>query len=433
MLIFMAYPLSFFGSEKPDRVIKSQLLEFMLRGPFAGAGVLAAILFVPRVTNVLGLDGDALMPFAAVATVLILQWSINLTLPVLRRWLIYTDEPERAQWIQRLGDRLLTQEDASQLLESVLAALCDHLRVPTAFVAKMEADGAQLVQVVGELAPSPEVLNAPELSTLANGNGTPGSQSKLRPVGDMFVWHSYWLIPLRYSHPPHNGAQPTLLGILGVWARAAEPDLRSDERELFQTLTRQAARVLEGVQHQSEVFVILEGLASQMDMMQQLQGVSRYGHLSALPEPSDDLISDPDFSILVKDALRDYWGGPKLTESELLKLNVVWREMEEGDDRNPVRALRTVLAQAIESLKPQGQRSLTTTEWILYNILEMRFVQGRKVRDVALRLAMSESDLYRKQRVAIEEVARQIEQMERKVIATKQTVQASQINGAHEA
>jgi hypothetical protein len=433
MLIFMAYPLSFFGSEKPDRVIKSQLLEFMLRGPFTGAGVLAVILFVPRVTNVLGLDGDTLMPFAAVATVLILQWSINLMLPILRRWLIYTDEPERAQWIQRLGDRLLTQEDASQLLESVLAALCDHLRVPTAFVAKMETDGARLVQVVGELAPSPEVLNAPELSTLANGNGTPDSQSKLRPVGDMFVWHSYWLIPLRHSHPPHNGAQPSLLGILGVWARAAEPDLRSDERELFQTLTRQAARVLEGVQHQSEVFLILEGLASQMDMMQQLHGVSRYGHLSALPEPSDDLISDPDFSILVKDALRDYWGGPKLTESELLKLNVVWREMEEGDDRSPVRALRTVLAQAIESLKPQGQRSLTTTEWILYNILEMRFVQGRKVRDVALRLAMSESDLYRKQRVAIEEVARQIEQMERKVIATKQAVQPSQMNGAHEA
>jgi hypothetical protein len=223
------------------------------------------------------------------------------------------------------------------------------------------------------------------------------------------------------------------LGILGVWARAAEPDLRLDERELFQALTRQAARVLEGVQHQSEVFVILEGLASQMDMMQQLHGVSRYGHLSALPEPSDDLISDPDFSILVKDALRDYWGGPKLTESELLTLNVVWREMEEADDRNPVRALRTVLAQAIESLKPQGQRSLTTTEWILYNILEMRFVQGRKVRDVALRLAMSESDLYRKQRVAIEEVARQIEQMERTVIATKQAVQPSQINGARDA
>ena len=79
-----------------------------------------------------------------------------------------------------------------------------------------------------------------------------------------------------------------------------------------------------------------------------------------------------------------------------------------------------MLARAIENLKPEGQRSLTTTEWILYNILEMRFLQGRKVRDVALRLAMSESDLYRKQRVAIEEVARQIADMERTALS-KQT------------
>jgi DNA-directed RNA polymerase specialized sigma subunit len=56
---------------------------------------------------------------------------------------------------------------------------------------------------------------------------------------------------------------------------------------------------------------------------------------------------------------------------------------------------------------------MTTTEWILYNILEMRFIQGRKVRDVAMRLAMSESDLYRKQRVAIEAVASIIAEMER--------------------
>ena len=37
----------------------------------------------------------------------------------------------------------------------------------------------------------------------------------------------------------------------------------------------------------------------------------------------------------------------------------------------------------------------------------------RQVRDIALRLAMSESDLYRKQRVAIEEVARVLAEMER--------------------
>ena len=49
---------------------------------------------------------------------------------------------------------------------------------------------------------------------------------------------------------------------------------------------------------------------------------------------------------------------------------------------------------------------------MLYNILELKFFEGRKVREVANRLAMSEADLYRKQRVAVEEVAKAILEME---------------------
>jgi hypothetical protein len=119
-----------------------------------------------------------------------------------------------------------------------------------------------------------------------------------------------------------------------------------------------------------------------------------------------------DFTRNVKDALSHYWGGPKLTNTSLMHLEVVRQALEENDD-NPQKAMRTVLQRAVESLRPEGQRSMTTTEWILYNILEMRFIQGRKVRDVAMRLAMSESDLYRKQRVAIEAVAGIIADMER--------------------
>ena len=280
----------------------------------------------------------------------------------------------------------------------------------------MAGEGAQLVQVVGELTPSSEALTAPELVSLANGNASAQTETPLEQVQGLWLWRSYWLIPLRAMRAPQGG-EPPLLGILGVWARAPEPDLTPEERESLDTLAFQAARVLEGVRHQAEVFVILEGLASQMEAMQHLRGVSRYGHVQQVPEPTEDIISDPQFTNLVREALRDYWGGPKLTESELLRLNVVWREVEEAEDRNPVRALRAVLARAIENLKPEGQRSLTTTEWILYNILEMRFLQGRKVRDVALRLAMSESDLYRKQRIAIEAVAKQIAEMERDALA----------------
>ena len=67
----------------------------------------------------------------------------------------------------------------------------------------------------------------------------------------------------------------------------------------------------------------------------------------------------------------------------------------------------------MEQVRPEGERRFTA-EWILFNILEMKFMEGRKVREIALRLAMSEADLYRKQRVAIEVVAQAIMDMEMK-------------------
>jgi hypothetical protein len=81
-------------------------------------------------------------------------------------------------------------------------------------------------------------------------------------------------------------------------------------------------------------------------------------------------------------------------------------------DGNASNALRALLRRAVDQVKPEGDRRFTS-EWILYNILEMKFIEGRKVREVAGRLAMSEADLYRKQRVAVEAVARAILEMEK--------------------
>jgi hypothetical protein len=118
---------------------------------------------------------------------------------------------------------------------------------------------------------------------------------------------------------------------------------------------------------------------------------------------------------LVREALGHYWGGPRLTQSPLIGLRVVRRAMEEHDG-NAANALRSILRRAIERTRPEGERRFTA-EWVLYNILEMKFLEGRKVRDVAMRLAVSEADLYRKQRVAIEAVAQVVAQMEREAAA----------------
>ena len=101
-----------------------------------------------------------------------------------------------------------------------------------------------------------------------------------------------------------------------------------------------------------------------------------------------------------------------MTSSPLLALQVVQRLAEERGG-SAMKALRDVLKQAIERMRPEGQREMTTPEWILYNILELKFLQGRGVREIARRLAMSESDLYRKQRMAVEAVAQILAEMER--------------------
>jgi len=49
----------------------------------------------------------------------------------------------------------------------------------------------------------------------------------------------------------------------------------------------------------------------------------------------------------------------------------------------------------------------------VYYILELKFVQGQRIRNIVQRLAISESDFYRKQRIAIEQVAETLLRMER--------------------
>ena len=62
-------------------------------------------------------------------------------------------------------------------------------------------------------------------------------------------------------------------------------------------------------------------------------------------------------------------------------------------------------------MRPAGQRKYTG-DWLLYNILDLRFLQRRKSSDVARQLSVSEADLFRKQRVAVDQVARKIAEME---------------------
>jgi GAF domain-containing protein len=411
LFALLTLQLVYFGSVSPDRVARVRLYKYMARVPLAATIVLLVFVLVERSGSILGLDKNVAIGFAVVATVMLVEWFIHAFKKPLERVFQLDDDPD-VRRIQMLSERLLTTSELRQFLESILAATCEVVRTPTAFVAAFTPAGPRLEAVVGPLTAIDDILPETDWAALASparsGNGSDAGD-ELHTVDDFIIWQGYWIQPL------HNGYQD-LLGIMGIRARSAAPDLTVEELRLLSRLKSQAAAALEDRLLQQEVFAAVEGLLPEITALQERRRAATFGALPVLtaePEMSSTTPAlDPEFSSMVRDALTHYWGGPKLTESPLLRLEVVRREMEESDN-NAVSALRSVLMRAIEQQRPEGQRNLTTGEWILYNILDLKFIQGRRVRDVARRLAMSESDLYRKQRVAIENVARAVAEMER--------------------
>jgi hypothetical protein len=396
LIVVMAYAVSFFGVSWPDRVVKRRLFKWLMRGPFTASIVLAVTTLVRRAGERYGLPYSAAVPILMVATLLVMEYLITLAAPIWERWLFHGGDRVKMQLLQTLEERLLTTTDLRQFLESVLAAVCDRLQVSNAFVVALGPQGVDIMVTIGG-----EYLKNDDLSDgfleviTQNGSGK-----------GLFSWGNYWLMPL-YSQRDGN---KDLLGLLGIVHRS---DQRFDEeqQDALMILARRAAMALEDRAKQQQVFTSLEALTPQMDMIQRLRAAARYDGTSVLTMP-DVPLEQRNLSRWVKDALTHYWGGPKLTESPLIRLQIVQHALSEHED-NPANALRAILRQAIEQVRPEGERRFTG-EWILYNILEMKFMEGRKVREIALRLAMSDADFYRKQRVAIEAVANAILEMEKK-------------------
>jgi len=402
LVIIMAYSVAFFGVSWPDRVVKSRLFKWLLRGPVTASLALTLMTIVRRAGEAFGGEPySGFVPLVMVATVLLFEHAVTLFAPLWERALFMGRDRAEIQLLQNIEERLLTRGDLQQFLDTVLAAVRDHLQSPCAFVAALDGEELSLNVVAGNRALlEKENLNEAlrQVDPLSNG------ESERRE----FIWGNFWILPLHQRKL--NGDRdevPPLLGLLWI-ARKADRPMDKDQRDAVWLLADRAALALEDRQLQQRVFRSLEDLQPQIDMLQRMRAVGRYDtHASLLTEP---FFEDSDLVEWVKDALTHYWGGPKLTNSPLIKLRVV-QSLAEEYDGNAANALRALLRKAVDQIKPEGERRFTT-EWILYNILEMKFMEGRKVREVAGRLAMSEADLYRKQRVAVEAVARAILEME---------------------
>ncbi|NTW45281.1 MAG: hypothetical protein HGB14_12850, partial [Anaerolineaceae bacterium] len=385
-----------------DRVVKSRLFNWILRGSVTASLTLAIVTIVRRAGQAFGNPYNAFVPIVMVVTMLLSEYAITMFYPYLEKFLFFNKDEEDFLQIRSLEDRIITRSDLKQFLEMVLAAVCDRLQVPGAYLLDISEEGLELVVHTGEKQVTNEQLS--EIESMV---------TNLAVDKEFLVWNEDVIIPIRNGT---NGDSQMVLGYLGVNGFNGNFPLEFEDAEALKTLTYRAAMVLRDRATQEQIFQTLEKLNPQEELIQQLRAAGRYDRKGVLQ--FDSSIKRSELTHAVKDALTHYWGGPKLTENPLLKFEIVKKALVEHE-QNPANALRYVLKSAIEQIRPVGERKYTG-EWLLYNILDLKFLEGKKVREIAMKLALSEADLYRKQRVAIEVITDTIVQMELRIVESKE-------------
>ena len=400
--IVIAYIVAYQGVLLPDRVVKHSLIHYLLRGPLVAILMIVIMLIIPRVEQILGLPRDTVIIVAVAASVVILQLAVNLAKPAIDR-LIYRRDRQEIALIQTLETRLLTSTDLEQLLENTLIALCDLWRVPAGFIVTIQEARLRLRVYCGPQEAAVSFLANASIPRLLDTIGASRPEEFIEN-SDLVPADGHWLLPLR-SPGSHS-----VLGILGIKAIGEVPSFEAEQLDAAYGLVRRLELAIEDMALQQQVFGVLQRLGVELDRVREWQSLPAFaGAGQRLLETTP--VHEAGFGQTVKDALSQLWGGPKLSQSPLLGMQVV-RDRLVDNGNVPAKAIRSVLQEAIELLRPSGDRSMTSGEWVLYNILDLRFVQGQRIRDVAQRLAMSESDFYRKQRVAIDQVAETLIQME---------------------
>lgn len=396
LTITMAYSVAFYGVSWPDRVVRSRLFKWLLRGPLSAGLVLAVNTIVRRGTENFGPQYSALVPIAMVVTILLCQYLITLLSPYWERLMFFESERSLFDTLHRLEDRLMTQGDLSQFIELILAAVCDRLQVTDACLAMFNAGKIEMFVHIGNYQ-----FNELEPGDLYRYFMDREEKHEIyRKDGQIFI-------PMIMETIESGNPGFELLGLLCING-LGNKELDSEQSYALDLLSRRTLAVLIDRYRQEKIFSSIKNISPEQEIIQQMRAAGRYDErnllINEIPTPPEDV------SQWVKEALTHYWGGPHLTESPLLDLTIVRKALEEHEG-NYTNALRAILRQAIEKTRPEGERRFTG-EWILYNILDMKFLEGRKVREIAVRLSMSEADLYRKQKIAIEAVADAILEME---------------------
>jgi hypothetical protein len=386
----MTYTVSFFGFPWPDRVIKSRLFRWIMRGPITASLTLAVTTIITRIGDQSDVDVSSLIVLGMVSTIVLFEFLITIFAPIWEKLFFNGSEREELEKIRELEDKLLTKNDLEQFLELILATLCDRLQICWAVLIEDREDKSALHVNVGDH----RFKDISEKSEIIN------YLKSQKDAKALYVYNEKVIIPV-IDEELLSGEN--LLGI--IVAEVFEIDeLDEEEKSAIEKLTDRVAFALKDRNSQELLFSSLEILTPQVTKIQNILASSRFNKrriLNGFKIP-DSL----EFEKWVKDALTHFFGGPRLSHNPLLQLSSVQnRILEKGE--TSITALRELLREEINRLRPNGERQYTN-EWIIFNILDLRFIEGWKVKDLARRLSLSEADFYRKQRIAVSTIAEQI-------------------------
>jgi len=391
LTIVISYAVAFYGFPWPDRVIKTRLIRWLMRGPITASLTLGATTLVRRLGDILGVDLSAASVLVMVGSIILLEFFIILFAPLWERIFFSGNDREDLEVIRSLEDRMLTQNDLRQFLEMILSVICDRVQAKGAFLSALDTDNFKTIVEIGKTKIKNEKFRRKLYQFLINN-----------PLLDkQLEWEGILLIAL--FRKDENGSKHVIgtIGVNGLRSGIFE----EEHQKALNRLASRAALALKDRRLQEDLLLSLQVLTPQVSVIQNLLAAGRYDRGKSLSE--DMPLRKDEVDQWVKDALTHLWGGPRLSQSPLLQLFMVQKLSTENENLNPANALREILRAAIQALRPPGERQYTN-EWILYNLLDMKFIEGMKVKDIARRLSLSEADLYRKQRVAIAAVSAQL-------------------------
>jgi hypothetical protein len=388
----MTYAISFFGFSVPDREIKNRLFHWIFRGPLTASVTLGLTTLLRRAGNLLGQDFLMLEILAMVASIVLLEHLYTLFFPKMEKILFRGKDLHELERVRTFEERLFTKNDFNQFAEIILANLCDRIRATSATLFLRQNGGFENPVEIGDTSKIINKVKNAKYDFLAD------SGNKV-----IVHWNGIVIIPIRNSSDQENGTM--ILGFIGL-DRMKRTDLDPEQvRAVNLLLTRLHTAILDYQQQQKMLFS-LELLVPQMDEIQNLLAAGRFADMNM----QINLEDSETLNKWTKDALSHLWGGPKLTGNSLMHLSIVQHNANESGE-TLTKTLRILLQNAIDSIKPPGERQYTN-DWLLYNILDFKFNENMKMRDIAKRLSLSEADLYRKQRIAIDAVVKKIIEME---------------------